>query len=346
MRTRLFAATAAILVLSMAPDWAQDEPPATPYGGSEVSPAARRSIHLGIKWLIANQNPDGSWGCERGQPPSVALTSLSILVLMADGSTPDRGPHSAQIRRGLKWIDGNKTRGGLMSAYDSTAMGEVYEHASGTLMLATLYGMGRHKDDRSADENEKLRGILEDSLDKLSRLQLRDGGFGKTAQGGSDPGVAAMAYLALRTGYACGFKKAQADLDKLKEYGRALIANGGGRIYPTACSLRLFVGHNPREAFVDDVSRQLLTKRLGQDYGKMSEWDYMAAFYSVGALIHDDKSEAWKKWFPYVRDFLIKIQQPDGSWIVEYCLHCKVFATTLSLLSLQMPGRYLPSTQY
>ncbi|HLG42884.1 MAG TPA: hypothetical protein VI643_05925, partial [Planctomycetota bacterium] len=110
--------------------------------------------------------------------------------------------------------------------------------------------------------------------------------------------------------------------------------------------VRLFVGHNPREAFVDDVIRQLLPKRLGQDHGKMSEWDYMAAFYSVGALIHDDKSDPWKAWFPYVRDFLIKIQQPDGSWIVEYCLHCKVFATTMALLSLQMPGRYLPSTQY
>lgn len=345
MRIRLYvAAAAAILLPPPAQDWAQDD---VRYASSEVTPAARRSIHLGIRWLIANQNADGSWGCERGQNPSVALTSLSILVLMADGSSPDRGPYSSHIRRGLRWLDNNKTRAGLLSAYDSTAMGEVYEHACGTLMLATLYGMGRHKDDQSADENEKLQGMLKDALDKLRRLQLKNGGFGKSASGGSsDPGVSAMAYLALRTGYACGFKDAQADLEKLKEYGRATIESGGGRIYPTACSLRLLVGHNPREAFVDEVSRQLLDKRLGQDHGKMSEWDYMAAFYSVGALIHDDKSDPWQKWFPYVRDFLIKIQQPDGSWIVEYCLHCKVFATALSLLSLQMPGRYLPSTQY
>lgn len=344
MTGRPVAAAAVVMLLLAAQDWAQD---GVTFDSSEVTPAARRSIHLGIKWLIANQNADGSWGCERGQNPSVALTSLSILVLMADGSTPDRGPYSAQIRRGLRWFDSNKTRSRLLAAYDSTAMGEVYEHACGTLMLATLYGMGRHKDDRSADENEKLKEMLKDALNKLCRLQLKDGGFGKSAKGGSsDPGVAAMAYLALRTGYACGFKDAQVDLGRLKEYGRGVIADGGGKIYPTACSLRLFVGHNPREAFVDDVRRQLLSKRLGQDHGKMSEWDYMAAFYSVGALIHDDKSEAWQKWFPYVRDFLIKIQQPDGSWIVEYCLHCKVFATTLSLLSLQMPGRYLPSTQY
>ncbi|HLG42438.1 MAG TPA: prenyltransferase/squalene oxidase repeat-containing protein, partial [Planctomycetota bacterium] len=222
----LAATVAAAFVLGGGGDpRAQDHGPLT-LAESEVTPAARRSIQIGIKWLIANQNPDGSWGCERGQPPSVALTSLSVLVLMADGSTPERGPHSTQIRRALKWIDHNKTRGGLMSAYDSTAMGEVFEHACGTLMLATLYGMAQHKE--VGEEKEKLGGLLKDALEKLSKLQVEDGGFGKNVRGSSDPGVSAMAYLALRTGYACGITKAQANLGKLKDYGRALVTGSGG----------------------------------------------------------------------------------------------------------------------
>jgi hypothetical protein len=72
----------------------------------------------------------------------------------------------------------------------------------------------------------------------------------------------------------------------------------------------------------------------------------MAAFYSVGALMHDEKSAEWKEWYGYTRKFLVAIQHPEGFWIIEYCLQCKVFATALALLSLQMPTRILPFHQY
>jgi hypothetical protein len=155
-----------------------------------------------------------------------------------------------------------------------------------------------------------------------------------------------MAYLAIRTAWSCGLTVRKADLPKVKAYGTDIFNAASNRLYATACSLRMFIGQKDRGELVDRIIEALLKKKLGQDYGKMSEWDYLAAFYSVGALIHEDDRQPWKTWYPYIRDFLVKFQQPEGHWIIEYCLHCKAFSTSLAVLTLQMPGRYLPSTQY
>jgi hypothetical protein len=84
---------------------------------------------------------------------------------------------------------------------------------------------------------------------------------------------------------------------------------------------------------------------LGQDYGgKISEWDYCGAFYAVQAMMHEG-DKYWRKWWPKFRDHLIKIQNEDGSWTIEYCLCCRAYATALSLLVLQAPKRLLPLFQ-
>lgn len=329
-----------LFLACLSPDWAQDQ------AQTEITPAAQEAIQKGIKWLIENQNPDGSWGCEKNQPPSFALTSLSTLALLASGSSADRGPYQKPIQRALKWVEENRMKSGFMSMFDSTAMGEVYEHAAGTLLMAHLYGMSRDKGGDNKDPDARLKATLERALKILEDRQNDDGGWG--GYGGtrsSEIGVTAMAYMAIRAGYSCGLNRDKADLKKLEAYLKNAINDGRSRIYGTSAYLRVMYGlGKAKEA--DAALQQLLKMKLGQEHGRMSEWDYMAAHYSVGALIHDEKSEAWKKWYTYVRDFLVKIQQKDGSWIVEYCLHCRVFASSLALLTLQMPGRILPVDQY
>ena len=55
--------------------------------------------------------------------------------------------------------------------------------------------------------------------------------------------------------------------------------------------------------------------------------------------------KAWKTWYPKMRDHLLKIQNRDGSWTVEYCECCKAYATALAVLSLQAPKKLLPIFQ-
>ena len=94
-----FWSAAGILLMAMAPpNYGQDQ--LKLHLDSEITGTARASIDKGLAWLIEQQNRDGSWGCQKGQPPSVALTSLSILSIMAAGSTIDRGPHKEIVQKG------------------------------------------------------------------------------------------------------------------------------------------------------------------------------------------------------------------------------------------------------
>jgi hypothetical protein len=54
---------------------------------------------------------------------------------------------------------------------------------------------------------------------------------------------------------------------------------------------------------------------------------------------HDQAGKAWHEWFPAIRDYLIRIQQPDGSWTEGVGPE---FATAMALIILQVPNRYLP----
>ena len=64
----------------------------------------------------------------------------------------------------------------------------------------------------------------------------------------------------------------------------------------------------------------------------------------IAALLHENGGQ-WARWFPKVRDHLVRIQNADGSWSIEYCLCCQAYATALSVLVLETPGRLLPVSQ-
>ena len=140
----------------------------------EITPEGVKSAHRGIKWLIDIQNRDGSWGCEKGGAPSTAVTSLACLALMSDGSTPERGIYAENIGKGLNYIL-NMTggRSGDIATIDATGLGLVFDHACATLFLSEVYGMNPQWHDI-----EGVRDKLKKAVDRISRTQNADGGWG------------------------------------------------------------------------------------------------------------------------------------------------------------------------
>ncbi len=165
--------------------------------------------------------------------------------------------------------------------------------------------------------------------------------------------------MALRSAHNSGITIAGANVERVEKFVKACarpgagfvqcpeMHRGGGQMfYPTSAGLRVMFGTGRGGAKeVEDGLKLLLTKRLGQDYeGKISEWDYCGGFFAVQALLHENGA-AWRKWYPQLRDHLLRIQNADGSWTIEYCLCCRAYATALALLILQAPARLLPIFQ-
>ena len=59
------------------------------------------------------------------------------------------------------------------------------------------------------------------------------------------------------------------------------------------------------------------------------------AFYQAG-------DKYWDPYFPRTRDELIKIQSADGSWQMDVGT---TFSTSIALIILQLPYKYLPIYQ-
>lgn len=317
--------------------------------GSEVTPAGRAAAVKGVAWLLVNQNPDGSWGCKKSQAPSTAITALACLALMSEGSTPERGPHRGAVSRGLEYTLSAASRSGLITANDTTGMGMLYDHACATLFLAEAYAT-------SADPGEELRRKLGRAVQAIARLQNGDGGWGAP---GSDVATTASMWIALRAAHNAGVTVHGPSMEKVEAFVRSCaepdgrfaqapgLRGGGGHVFfPTAAALRVLYGAGRHDdPAVRAGTRRVMDTTLGQEYGgRISEWDYCGAFYATQALLQEN-GKAWDAWFPAVRDRLVKLQNEDGSWTIEYCLSCQAYATALAVLVLETPGRMLPVLQ-
>jgi hypothetical protein len=52
--------------------------------------------------------------------------------------------------------------------------------------------------------------------------------------------------------------------------------------------------------------------------------------------------ERWKRWYPPVRDELIRVQMSEGYWVDQICQH---YATAMACIILQIPNNCLPILQ-
>lgn len=334
-----------------------------PLGGVQEKSQARpatlltpaQSIARGLAWLREVQNTHGTWGCEKSGAPSTAITGLSILAFAAAGRLPRQGGDREVIERAIARLLRIQKNDGSITQDDSTGMGLLYDHSCATLAIAEIYGQLS-----APEEIEGIAGGLKRAVDYLGARQNRDGGWDPQGSGkGSDLAITCNAWLALRAAHNAGMSIPKASIEKVEAFVKRCAApkggfaqyprvrGGGGQMfYPTAAGLRILYGMGRRDtAEIEKGLEILLSKKLGDDYrGKISEWDYCGGFYAVMALLHEN-GPAWEKGYPKLRDQVIRIQNADGSWTIEYCLCCRAYATALSLLMLQAPTRALPMFQ-
>lgn len=302
------------------------------------------SVDGGFAYLRSMQNSDGSFG--RGRyGRHVGITALCALAFMADGNLPGRGPYGEQVQRALEFVLAHATESGLLAA--ETSHGPMYGHGFATLFLGEIYGMN--------PADKRVREALVRAVDLIVGTQNEEGGWRyNPVPFDADISVTICQIMALRSARNAGIKVPKGTIDRAVDYvrrcqnlndgGFKYMLQAGSSAWPrTAAGVAsLFYAGIYEDDLIDRGLQYLIKHALpGGGAGGQAHY-YYGHYYAVQAM-YLAGGEHWDLWWPAIRSELISKQSSGGGWLDHHA--GGAYATSMALIVLQIPKRYLPIFQ-
>lgn len=333
-----------------APPAAAPVPPAA--GGSaqnapmagEMTPEWNQACEKGLAWLAANQNADGTFG--RGRlAGNAGIVSLGALALMADGSTPGRGRYGRAVERALEYVLQHVTESGLVNS--DSINGPMYGHGFAALFLGEVYGM--------TPEDSRVRDALVRAIRLIENSQNEEGGWRyNPVPYDADVSVTICQVMALRSARNAGIEIPKEVVDGAVRYVRECQNPDGGFRYMrgtgpsgwprTAAGVAtlFYAGVYDDDSIPRGLAylRQVALPDGGGPGGQM--YYYYGHYYAAQAM-YLAGGNWWKEWWPRIRDELVSVQLADGSFPDPQW--GPALGTSMGLIIMQMPKRYLPIFQ-
>ncbi|HOD84285.1 MAG: Prenyltransferase and squalene oxidase repeat protein [Planctomycetes bacterium ADurb.Bin126] len=343
-------------------------PPPGPVPPDLMDRRTMAAIERGLNRLKHTQRPDGSWMHDGsyGSYPSV-MTALSGLAFMAGGSTPETGPYCSNVTKALNYIlritEMNKD--GLIAGPGAEHR-SMYGHGFSMLFLAQCSGVELHK-----DKDKQVREVLARAVKVTERSQSTVGG-GKwpkpcggwyyTPESNNDEGSVTVTQLqALRACRNVGVLVDKKVIDKAVEYlhmcqqpdgGICYSASSRGQSRPaiSAAAIACFyaagvydrtTGGKGGEAEMVEKLVQYVQQNVRVDNQNYGHYFY-THFYMAQAM-YQRGGKDWAQYYPQIRDRLLTMQAPDGSWNGDGV--GTTYGTAIATIILQLPYGYLPICQ-
>ncbi|MGH7223426.1 MAG: prenyltransferase/squalene oxidase repeat-containing protein, partial [Gemmataceae bacterium] len=143
--------------------------------GKLITPATRKAIEAGLKFLGEGQHENGSFG-NGGYQGNVGITSLAGLAFLAAGHQPDDSPRGKIVGKAVDFVLSQENPGGGQPGYlhnpAASPHGPMYNHGFATLFLAFLHGKGKDK-----KQVAKRDEVLERAVKLLVSSQNTEGGW-------------------------------------------------------------------------------------------------------------------------------------------------------------------------
>jgi hypothetical protein len=329
-------------------------------GGENLSPNLDSSIARGLAYLAHQQQADGSFQSrEKGNDnnprfagPKIALTGLAQMAYLAAGRMPDTGKHGAVVRNATEFLVKSCPEDGYFGKVDGSRM---YGHAIATLTLAEAYGM-----EADAAQRKRLRGALAKAVKVILAAQntrkedpFRGGWRYEISSVDSDLSVSAWSILALRAAHNAGIEVPKDSADRaaafvLKCYKadqKAFAyqpANEPSLSMTAAAVLNLYL----LDRGARDEARAGVVYLDAHGVGDDAEYPYYARYYVTQAAFQAGE-KLWPKVWEQTQSKLLQLQQKDGSWPQSRTANepGQTYATALSVLTLSVPLRLLPTYQ-
>ena len=309
----------------------------------EMTAEAERAIDRGLQYLLASQNADGSWASDNGDY-AIGGTSLGLMAFMVKGHFPGFGRYGESLDRAKAYL--------LKRSKDSPsgAMGvKMYEIGLFTIAMSELWGMTKDPED-----NKAIQTALERSVQIILRSQSPLGGwrYAPRPDAGQDTSVTAMVFVSLASAREAGVLVPTETIDRLTGYLRDQAFDeqrGGfgyqGKGYTIACT----AGGVYAAQLAGNRDTQWVTAALDslENNPKMfSRKDnghfYYSHYYAMQSMVQAG-DERYARWYPKIRDSLIKLQQPNGSWQEKE--NDYPHKTPMAIIILGTPHRYIPVYQ-
>jgi len=315
----------------------------------EFSPEVEAAIQRGLKALAASQKTDGTFGDDRWGR-TVAITSLACLALMADGNLPGRGTYGENVERGMRHVMEAVSESGLIAGEQAAA--PMYGHGFAALFLGEVYGMTSGGPDTT--ESSKLHASLLKAVRLIQSTQNDEGGWRyNPIPNDADVSVTIAQIMALRSARNAGLDVPRSTIDRAVEYVRKCQNPDGGFKYqltggPSAwprsaagvASLQ-YAGIYEDEAL--DRGVKYLVEEAMPGRGDRSGAHYFYGHYYAVQAMYLKGGDAWSTWWPAIRDELMRAQNANGMW--DDPSVGDTYGTSMALIILQMPKRYLPIFQ-
>ncbi len=327
----------------------------------------RRAIKRGCDFLASKQRTDGGWGENR---VVVALTSLTVLALMSNGSTDGRGPHGKQVRKGidflLRIVEGKEKRkkrwheGYFDYPQDNTS--RMHGQGYATLALATALGTS------SSERYNRIKSVLKKAVACIEYAQTTTGGFGYKPMPSADHegSVTVAVAQGLRAARDAGILINSQVVRKGLHYLKRSQKRDGSFKYSThqdqstyaltaaaLSSFYLYGEYSEKEVIAKGIS--YMKTRL-RSRGPDLNWYYYGHFYAAWtAWQHDGHTwekrgteNFWAFWQDVVyTDLLEQKQREDGSFYQDNGRYNfgPVLSTAFAVLTLAIPDEVVPIFQ-
>ena len=316
---------------------------------TDVTKESERSVEKAATWLLKTMNQDGGCGVDISQPSDIGCSCMTGLAFMAQGNTAVEGDRRNDIKRIRKFMlqqVANMPSDDITSAQGTQLQNKIGRHAHSffaALFLSQLFGEGTNP--------EPVKDALKKVVTAIVKAQTADGDWGNRSWAPTLGTV--MGWVSLRASDFAGVSVGGAPEKTAEHLIRKMQQNLNNRqgwmhqLYKNASGIRVLYAMRMEEEAVAKKAFAEALRLVTNDNTPFTQagGEEFLAFHLITETMLQKGGEDWDRWFPTVRDKLIKVQNSDGSWTGHHCITSRTFCTAAAILVLTSPYRYLPISQ-